>query len=70
MKSFIVMSPNYELLRYGHDRIKSQADDAHAMGKLAKFVIGSSDLVDSNNPPTPDNFKFEACSNLLSPKTL
>jgi len=59
-KEFIVMSPCYELLRFGHDKIKRQTDDAHAIGKLSKFVFGVDDLMDPTKPPTPDNFKFEA----------
>ena len=58
---FIVMSPTYEILRYGHDKIKHQVEDAHAQGKLAKFVIGVQDLIDPALPPAIDNFKFEAC---------
>jgi hypothetical protein len=53
------MSPCYELLRYGHDIIKNQTDDAHALGKQSKFVIGPVDLIDPNKPPTVDNFRFE-----------
>ena len=55
------MSPCYEILRYGHDKIKKQTIDAHTGGKLSKFVITHYDLVDPNLPPTPDNLKFEAC---------
>ena len=58
---YIVMSPCYEILRYGHDKIKKQTTDAHTAGKLSKLVIGQSDLIDRSRPPTPDNFRFEAC---------
>lgn len=61
MSEFIVMSPVYELLRYGHGQIKKQVDDAHALGKLAKFVYGPVDLKDPSKPPTPDNYRFEPC---------
>lgn len=57
---YVVMSPCYEVLRYGHDLIKRQTDDAHAVGKLSKFVFGSDDLIDPSKPPTSDNYKFEA----------
>jgi len=46
MPQCIVMSPCYEILRYGHDKIKNQVEDAHKQGKLAKFVIGVQDLID------------------------
>ena len=59
-QAYIVISPNYEILRYGHDLIKRQTADAHAVGKLSKFIIGLDDLIDPKKPPTPDNFKFEA----------
>lgn len=59
--NYIVMSPCYELLRYGHDIIKNQTDDAHVLGKLSKFVIGPADLIDPDKPPTTDNFRFEVC---------
>jgi hypothetical protein len=38
-----------------------QTADAHAQGKLAKFVIGWRDLKDPEKPPTPDNFSFNPC---------
>ena len=60
-EKFIVMSPCYEILRYGHDRVKKQVEDAHAVGKILKFIIGVDDLIDPSKPPTPDNYKFEAC---------
>jgi hypothetical protein len=60
-EKFIVMSPCYEILRYGHDKIKRDVEDAHAVGKLSKFVFGINDLIDPEKPPTPDNFKFEVC---------
>lgn len=58
---FIVMSVCYELLRYGHDLIKRQTEDAHALGKFSKLVITHGDLIDPNLPPTTDNYKFESC---------
>jgi len=58
--NFIVMSPVYELLRYGHNKIKEQTADAHVAKKLSKFIIGVPDLIDPDKPPTPDNFRFEA----------
>jgi hypothetical protein len=58
---FIVTSPCYEILRYGHDSIKDKATDAHTAGKLLKFIIGFYDLKDPEKPPTPDNFRFEVC---------
>lgn len=61
MNKFIVMSANYEMGRYGHDKIKNQTIDAHAQGKLSKFVITNLDLIDSDEPPTTDNFRFEPC---------
>ena len=61
MSEYIVMSPCYELLRYGHDIIKKQTADAHAIGKQSKFVFGPVDLIDPEKSPTPDNFRFEAC---------
>jgi hypothetical protein len=61
MNEFIVISPCYEILRYGHDKTKKQVADIHAQGKRAKFVITSFDLIDPKKPPTKDNFKFEAC---------
>lgn len=60
MSEFIVMSPCYELLRYGHDLIDRQTADAHAQGKRSKFVFGPADLIDPGKPPTPDNYRFEA----------
>ena len=57
---YTVMSPCYELLRYGHDLIEKQTADAHAQGKLSKFVFGPADLIDPGKPPTPDNYRFEA----------
>jgi hypothetical protein len=59
--NFIVVSPNYELLRFGHDLIQKQTTDAHTAGKYLKLIIGTSDLINPNNPPTPDNFRFEPC---------
>jgi hypothetical protein len=61
MPEYVVMSPCYELLRYGHDTIKKQTADAHAIGKQSKFVFGPVDLIDPTQPPTPDNYRFEAC---------
>lgn len=61
MEEFIVLSPCYEVIRYGQDYIKKRVDDAHAVGKLAKFVFDIDDLKDPNKPPTSDNFKFELC---------
>jgi hypothetical protein len=61
MSEYIVMSPCYELLRYGHDLIERQTADAHAQGKQSKFVFGPADLIDPGKPPTPDNYRFEAC---------
>jgi len=61
MSEYIVMSPCYELLRYGHDAIKKQTDDAHAQGKKSKFVFGPADLIDPDKPPTTDNVRFEIC---------
>jgi len=58
--NFIVTSPCYEILRYGHDSVKDKATDAHTAGKLLKFVVGSADLKDPEKPPTPDNFRFES----------
>jgi hypothetical protein len=58
--NFIVISPYYEILRFGHDLIKRQTADAHILGKQTKFVIGSTDLIDPDKPPIPDNFRFEA----------
>lgn len=58
--NFVIMSPVYEILRYGHDLIKRQTVDAHAQGKQSKFVFGSVDLIDPEKPPTPDNYRFEA----------
>jgi hypothetical protein len=58
---FIVMSPCYELLRYGHDKIKNQTIDAHTIGKLSKFIIGHRDLINPNLPPNITNFRFETC---------
>lgn len=60
MSEFVVMSPCYELLRYGHDLIDRQTADAHAQRKQSKFVFGPADLIDPGKPPTPDNFRFEA----------
>ena len=57
--NFIVMSPVYEILRYGHDQIKKQTIDAHTLGKLSKLIIGKPDLINQNLPPLPDNFRFE-----------
>lgn len=59
MSQYIVMSPNYEVLRYGPNKIPNQVKDAHSMGKLAKFVIGPQDIIDLSKPPKPGNFKFE-----------
>ena len=59
-KTYIVLSPCYETIRYGQDIVKKHTIDAHAVGKLSKFVFGYSDLIDPTKPPTPDNFKFEA----------
>ena len=56
---YIVMSPCYELLRYGHDLIDRQTADAHAQGKQSKFVFGPADLIDPGKPPIPENFRFE-----------
>jgi hypothetical protein len=61
MSEYVVMSPCYELLRYGHDLIERQTADAHVIGKLSKFVFGPVDLIDSTKPPTPENYRFEAC---------
>lgn len=61
MSEFIVMSPCYEILRYGHDKIKNQVADAHRQGKLAKFVITTHDLIDPLMKPSIVNFKFELC---------
>ena len=61
VNKFIVMSPCYEILRYGHDRIKRHTEDAHVQGKLSKFIIGHYDLIDPDLPPLPENFKFEPC---------
>ena len=61
MPQYIVMSPCYEILRYGHDKIKNQVVDAHTAGKLAKFIIGAQDLIDPSKPPDRDNLRFEAC---------
>lgn len=55
------MSPCYELLRYGHDIIKSQTIDAHTLGKLSKLIIGPPDLLNPEKSPTLDNFRFEIC---------
>ena len=55
------MSPTYEILRYGHDKIKKQTEDAHRMGKFSKFIIGWYDLIDPSKPPAPENYRFEAC---------
>ncbi len=55
------MSPTYEILRYGHDKIKNQVEDAHRMGKLAKFIFRYDDLVDQKEIPAPWNYRFEAC---------
>lgn len=60
MSKFIVMSPTYEILRYGHDKIKRQTTDAHTAGKFSKFIINADDLIDPNKPPNPENFRFEA----------
>jgi hypothetical protein len=60
MSEYVIMSPCYELLRYGHDLIDRQTADAHAQGKQSKFVYGPVDLIDPEKPPTPDNFRFEA----------
>ena len=57
--SSIVMSPCYEVLRYGHEKIQNQVQDAHTAGKLAKLVIGPCDLIDESQPPAPGNFKFD-----------
>lgn len=59
-KSFIVMSPCNEPLRYGPDKIKGQVIDAHTAGKLAKFVFGWRDLKDPNLSPTSENLRFSA----------
>jgi len=61
MKKYIVMSPCYEILRFGHDKIKKQTTDAHTAGKFSKLVIGQSDLIDRSLAPTSDNFRFESC---------
>ena len=61
MANFVVMSPSTEPLRYGHDIMARQTADAHAQGKLAKFVIGWRELKDPDKSPTPDNFKFNPC---------
>jgi len=61
MNKYIVMSPCYEILRYGHDKIKKQTIDAHTARKLSKLVIGQSDLIDCSKSPAPDNFRFECC---------
>jgi hypothetical protein len=60
MSEYVVMSPCYELLRYGHDLIDRQTADAHAQGKQSKFVFGPADLVDPGKPPTTGNYRFEA----------
>jgi hypothetical protein len=57
---FIVVSPVYETMRYGHDKIARLTADAHVGGKLSKFVIGPDDLIDPSLLPTPDNFRFES----------
>ena len=59
MKEFTVMSPCYEILRYGHDLIKKQTIDAHTLGKLSKLIIGKADLTDPKLPPLRNNFRFE-----------
>jgi hypothetical protein len=56
---FIVMSACYEIGRYGHDKIKRQTADAHAMGKLSKFIITPHDLIDPMKPPAQENYRFE-----------
>jgi hypothetical protein len=60
MNNFIVMSAVYEIGRYGHDKIKKQTVDAHALGKLSKFVITPHDLIDPTKLPTRENYRFEA----------
>jgi hypothetical protein len=61
MNKFICTGPTYEILRYGHDKIKNLTEDAHRMGKLTKLVIGWYDLIDPLKPPSPENYRFEAC---------
>lgn len=61
MSEYVVISPCYEILRYGHDKIKNSVRDIHTAGKLAKFVIGEHDLIDPRKPAEPGNFKFEDC---------
>lgn len=61
MIQYVIMSPNYELLRYGHDKIQKQVDDAHAVGKKAKFIITKYDLIECDKPAEPSNFRFEIC---------
>jgi len=59
-KVYIVLSPCYETIRYGKDIVERHTRDAHAVGKLTKFIYGYSDLIDPTKPPTLDNLKFEA----------
>jgi hypothetical protein len=61
MNKFVVTSPCYEILRFGHNIVKSHTADAHAQGKFSKFVIGPADLINPSLPPTIDNFRFECC---------
>lgn len=61
MNGYTVISPCYEILRYGHDKIKNAVRDIHTQGKLAKFVIGEHDLIDPAKPAVPGNFRFEDC---------
>lgn len=61
MSGFVVMSPNYELLRYGHDCIKKQVEDAHTLGKKAKLVVGVADLKSPDaDPHIIENYRFES----------
>lgn len=53
------MSVNYEILRYGRDKIKQQTQDANTQGKLSKLIVTPDDLIDPSLPPTIDNFRFE-----------
>lgn len=61
MSKYVVISPCYEILRYGHDKIKNAVTDIHTSGKLAKFVFGTSDLIDPTQAPGRGNLRFEAC---------
>jgi len=61
MRQYVVISPCYEILRYGHDKIKNSVKDIHTAGRLAKFVFGVHDLIDPSKDPDRGNFRFEAC---------